>query len=224
MRIYLTLLTGFILLQACNNSADNTNGIDTVQSAPGEEEEISETAALQQSFPSLFTYLQSQDSSFAVENFIETEMYNLPQNEPFPVGEELKAFSDYLIYNSDSSLALDLYSNNYLLRKRDGREIMQRGEPDTEIVLVDSKKNTEQRLLFTGPSVSIMDAKWISLQELMIAGAEEIGNRRVKPVLWKVNLSDSTVQLFSYPDTVSAKTHLYAEEKIKQLKPAASLE
>ena len=216
MKRVLTLLTGFIFFVACNNNADQVAADSDSAEVENMAEEESATAALQQSFPSLFTYLQSQDSSFAAARFVESETSDLSSHDSFPLGEEAKAFASYFIYNADSSLALDLYSNNYILRQRGGEEVLQRGGPDTEIALLNLKKGTEQRLLFAGPSISVMDAKWISPQEIVVAGAEEIDNGKVKPMLWKVNLSDSTIQLFSYPDTVSAKTHVYTEERIKR--------
>lgn len=208
-------MMGIFFLYACKNNADDEQvAIDTVQTEGDVvEAEINE---LQQSFPSLFTYLESQDSTFTASGFTESETSSLSQNKTFPMEEGAQAFYSYFIYNADSSLAIDLYSNNYLIRERAGKQTLQRGGPDTEITLVNVKNKTEQRLLFTGPSVSILEAKWLSANEMMIAGAEEMGNERVKPMLWKINLQDSTIQLYAYPDTLRVTTQMYAEDKLNQ--------
>lgn len=218
MRKNLLVLAAMIFLFACNDSddvktaADNSAGPDTaVEETDGE-------STIEQSFSSLFTYLKSQDSSFMPDRFTESEGARLSGMKALPIEDNTTAFAVYFIYNSDSSLAIDLYSNNYILSKTEGRETLQRGGPDTQVDLIDLKHKTERRLLFTGPSVYILDAKWASDSAIMIAGAEEINGGRVKPVLWKINLPDSTMQLYSYPDTLNAKAHLFTEEKFEEQK------
>lgn len=210
-------MIGFVLLlMACNNSADNTSSNDTVQS--NEQEEMEEATHLQESFPDLYAYLKKQDTSLDIDKFNDGGIAALTDLAAVPVDEKIKSFSPYFIYNADSSLAIDLYSYNYMQRQKEGKNVLQMAGPDSEVGLINFKNNTRQRVFFSGPSVLILDAKWTSPEEILIAGAEEVGNEKIKPILWKIDLSDSTQHSFSYSDTLSAKVYTYTDEKLQERK------
>lgn len=208
-------MIGFVLLlMACNNSADNTVSNDTLQN--NEQEEIEEATHLQESFPDLYAYLKKQDTSLDIDKFNDGGIAAVTDLAAVPVDEKTKSFSPYFICNADSSLAIDLYSYNYMQRQKEGKNVLQMAGPDSEVGLINFKNNTRQRVFFSGPSVLVLDAKWTGPEAILIAGAEEIGNEKIKPILWKIDLSDSTQHSFSYGDTLSAKVYTYTEEKLQE--------
>lgn len=215
MKIFLPLCL-LLVLWSCSNS-DQQQG-DVVAESPKDSVVIDNDNqdVLRLMIPNLFEYFAKQDSSFIPANFIMKGTAPLNNVKAYPVEERLKQFHPYLIYNSDSSLAIDLYSYNYTLQKGE----FEAGEPDSEAALVDFKSGKRKRLLFTGPGISFMDAKWMTANEILIAGAEEINTTQIQPLLWKINLQDSAMELYKYKDTLNAKAYPYTEQK---LKPAPSL-
>lgn len=212
----LTLAIGFVfLLAACNNSADNSSTIDTVQT-DSEQEEMEEATHLQESFPDLYAFLKKQDTSLDVAKFDDAGVDSLHTLPAVAIDEKIKTFSPYFIYNADQSLAIDLYSYNYIQREKEGKRSLEMAGPDSELGLINTKNNTRQRIFFSGPSIMLLEAKWMGAEELLLAGAEDLGEDKVRPMLWKINLADSTQHTYTYKDTVNAKTYDYTQEKLKE--------
>jgi hypothetical protein len=207
------------LLAACNNSTGDkdTGGLkaelDTLQEAVTD----AEVSVVHQSFPQLFQYLSKQDSTFSEDSFMLSGESKVEQVPPMPVDEaRLKPFQQYFIYNQDSSLALDLYSYNYIIANRGGNSTLEEAGPDSEAAVIDRKAGLRRRVFFGGPSHTLWDAKWVTAQELMLIGAETRENDRVIPTIWKVNLQDTSVQVFAYQGDVQANMAGYRREKLAQ--------
>lgn len=211
-------LSSLVLLVACNNNNTTEeevtiNDIDKVQQT----EAAPEVTYLQQSFSDLFAYMEAQDPTFAADNFergSEVKMDNMPPVALEP--EQLKLFEPFLIYNSDSSKAIDLYSYNYIITRRNGEVKMEEAGPDTEIALIDVANNTRQRIFFSGPSVVVLEARWKGDNEIVMAGAEQLDNEKVKPLAWQYNLADSMMQTFTYDEAIAANMKGFKDEKIKK--------
>jgi hypothetical protein len=203
-----------LLLAACNNNADNNETADST--AVSEKHQEIESVDMQESFPGLFAYLKKQDSSLALEKFTPSEVGNFSSLSAASLDEDLKEFVPYFIYNGDRSLAIDLYSYNHLQRKKEGKVALEMASPDSEVALINFDKKTRQRILFTGPSVLLLDARWTAPKEMLLAGAERIDDETIKPLLWQINLADSSMVSFSYTDTLHAKVYDYVEEKFKE--------
>jgi hypothetical protein len=209
-RIEWTFIISLFLFSACSNEASKPEEAQTIE--PTEQTESSE---LQNSFPQFFSYLSNQDTSFSIEKFEQNEGMPMDSIKSFPVDKkQLQPFSDYLIYNNDSSLAIDLYSYNFVPVQRNGETVLQQGGPDTEVGLIDTKAGTRRRIFFSGPGVSIQQAKWQDGTTVFLAGVEEVGQDAVKPVLWKFNLPQKTVQLYNYRDTLQANMGNFLPEHL----------
>lgn len=201
-----------LFLMACNNNAESTVSADSVQENVPEQ---IKTVDMQESFPGLFSFLKKQDSSLTLEKFTPAEASTISSLAAMPIDDNLKKFTAYFIYNPDSSLAIDLYSYNHFQKEKQGITVLEMAGPDSEVALVDFNKKTRQRILFTGPAISLLDAKWTAAKEILLAGAEQIDDEKIKPLLWRINLADSHMVSFSYHDTLQAKVYNYVEEKFK---------
>jgi hypothetical protein len=202
-----------VLLLACNDSTDKKEKEEVLQTEDVAEPE--EQNILQTSFTAYFAYISSQDASFSKDSFNlaeEGKMESLPSSTIEPA--RLDPFKKYLVYNSDSSLAIDLYSYNYILTKRNGEEKMEEAGPDTEVSLVDLKNNTARRIFFSGPSFTVADAKWISNNEVALAGAENLEDGKIKPVIWQINIKDTTIQQYNYNHIVKADVLGYVAKRV----------
>lgn len=213
-----SLALAALLLAACNNNNTSEPVADEGTAAPTEEVN-SEVTRLQHTFPDLFAYMAAQDSSFAPQQFqpgSQNKIETLPPLQFEPA--QIKPFEPFLIFNSDSSRAIDLYSYNYIITRRNGQVNMEEAGPDTEIALIDMEANTRRRIFFSGPSVTVFEAKWNGDNEIIMAGAEQLADNQIKPIIWQYNLTDSVMQTFTYDEAIAANMRGYVNSK----KPAAA--
>ena len=206
--VFLFLL---IFLLSCSNSADTeTETADTAVA-----EELEQTVSMTVLFPELFQYFNNQDSSFRGDGFESGEAIVKKDSLNYKVDtSQLKKFYAYLLFNADSSYALDLVSYNYDLVKRNGKMIMQELGPDFEASIVDIKNAERKRLLFFGPSgAGILDAKWEDATTLVMAGEMNgTPHDSLRPVMWKYNVKDKALQQFNYPNLIKARWSQYPKK------------
>ena len=202
-----------MLLGSCSNEANKPDN-ETKEPAEQATEIRKEASELQHAFPQFFSFLAQQDPSFSTSRFQQSVSTPIDSVQAFPLDKkQLQPFSGYLIYNSDSTLAIDLYSYNYLPVKRKGKTELEQGGPDTEVGLINVKNNTRQRIFFSGPGTSVQQAKWENGNTVFLAGVEEAGPDSIKPVLWKINLDEKTMDVYQYSDTLHANVSNYAPVK-----------
>ena len=215
MRGFVSLLFALTIITACSNN-DEKSSEPIPEEVPQNKDTVlvENRDAVENAFPELFTYYGRQDSSFSPALFSLNEIVTIDTAQSYGIEPKLKAFYPYLIYNTDSSLAIDLYSYSYVPTKREGKTVIQPGGADSEVAMVDLKNESRKRILFNGPSIIVLDAKWLNEQEIIVAGAEDIGHNNLKPVLWKVNLVANSMQLYTYPDTINARVVDYLKQAL----------
>ena len=201
-------------LTACNNNAGpaakENGGQDTLQEAVVD----AGVNVVQHSFPQLFQYLKKQDSTFSQDSFLLSGENKVEQVPPADIDDaHLQPFKKYLIYNSDSSLAIDLYSYNYIANTRNGESHLEEAGPDSEAAVIDFQNHSRRRIFFGGPSYTLWDAKWTGPNELLLIGAEAHNDNSI-PTIWQVNLKDSSIQVYSYQGEVKADMTGYQKEKL----------
>jgi hypothetical protein len=196
---------------ACTNNATKENS-DAVQ-----KEEIvnSETLVLQNAFPQLFTYLTTKDPHFDKDRFSVATENRLSTVPAIALDEKnMQLYENLLIYNNDSSLAIDLYSYNYIITNKGGHTELVTADPDIEIGLVDFIKGTRKRIYFSGPSTTIWDGAWLKDSIILLAGAEVMNGNKMTPFFLHINLTDSLVQTLQYNDTLQVNMQDYVRSKM----------
>jgi hypothetical protein len=212
----LVLFIAALIFCSCNNRSADTkaSNFDTTE----KESEIvpsPEAALFQKSFPQLFSFYSSQDSSFSPEVFQRAVEKNLDSS-AYPINQqELKPYYPYFIYSPDSSHAIDIYSYNIIFEKRNGKTIAQASGPDTEAGLIDMKNKTRKRVLFGGSSMVILDGAWLDNHEFLLAGGEIIGNKLFQPHIWQINIPQNTIQNIIYEDSLTVKPTEYQDKRLK---------
>lgn len=212
--IRLVSLAILLLMMACNNAAETKPEIeDTAQL----EEEVIEAAPeienVKFSFQQLFSFLEARDSSFNSDQFQPVIVDSIKLMPAQPIDEvSLKPYYPYLVYNSDSSKAIDLYSYNTILVEKNGKVVSEAAGPDTEIALIDFKNKTRQRLLFVGPSSVINDGKWLNDHVISIAGGEMVDNEKFKPEVWLFDIHANTMKVLGYSDTLQVNIADYKKQ------------
>jgi len=203
------------LVTGCTNDAENsTSKEDSVLIINAETEPATEVAP--QPFADLFSFLQTSDSGFSTAYFQDFSSSSaLDTLAALPIEKKhLAQYASYLIYNPDSSMAIDPYSNSYLIVKKDGYNKLTSGSPDTEVAIVDFKKGKRQRILYFGPSYMVIDAKWKSDKTVLFAISEVISNDKISPEIWEVDLNTFTKKVSRYPDTLNINVNRYREQKL----------
>jgi len=208
-------ILGSVLLVAlfgsCNNSAETP--AKPVDSMPVEVEVINpnqqEVDRAAQLYQPLFTFFQASDSTFDVRKFNLSIVDSLTVMRQ-PLDEAaIKPYLPYLIFNADSTKAIDLHSYNTILVERNGKTVSEAAGPDTEIALIDFKSKTRQRLLFAGPSFVVHDGSWVNEEIVSVAGGELVSSELFKPEIWFFDLRANTMKVLGYNDTLNRSAALY---------------
>lgn len=203
-------------LYACTDSA--APGEKEVASAPPTEQSTLDWK--EEAFPQYLRALESQDSTFSLDSFaVQEPAPSDVDSNAYPLDpERLLPFESLFIYNDDSTRAIDLFSYNYVPTTRAGQRYMAAGEPDTEVALINYQDKTRIRLLFLGPSYAALDARWLSNNQVAIAGAELIGDDKIKPIIWKLTLPNHEVETEFYTDTVHANIPAIREQRFTSVR------
>jgi hypothetical protein len=216
MKKLLIVATTFLLF-ACNNASDTSKeSQDTATTAETEESiEPSEVEQAKISFPQLFSFYESEDSSFTEGKFDVGIMDSMNITAPQPLNEEeLKPYYPYLVYTKDSSKAIDLYSYNVMLSNRNGKTVGQAAGPDTEIAVIDFRNKTRQRIFYAGPSFVIHDGQWIDNKTLSLVGGEVIDDNRISPFVWMIDIDAKRMKVLDYNDTLNVRPTSYKAGRI----------
>jgi hypothetical protein len=211
----LWVVIGIAFITSCNNST-STRDHDSPDSTFVEEvEETAVAPDVQKYFPELFTYFHSQDSSFSANAFEGGEM-ELSDSLPTTKIDSfhLVAYTPFLVFNYDSSLAVDFVSYNYVISKKAGKTYIEQGGPDTEVALLNFKNQSRTRILFLGTAGTVLEAKWENNHSILLAVAEEVPGGEIKPSIWRYDLTNKRMEFYTYKDTINANIKNYTEEKL----------
>jgi hypothetical protein len=104
-----------------------------------------------------------------------------------------------------------------LFVKRNGKVVADTSGPDTEVALIDFNKKKRKRIYFGGTSSAVLDAKWISKDQVLLLTGEVIDRATFQPELLKYNVGDSTINDFVYPDTLQLNISDYEDKRLKGL-------
>lgn len=100
--------------------------------------------------------------------------------------ERFEQFKPFFVYSPDSSQVVDMVSyGNFLHEAKNGRVVLEAGEPDTEVAIVNVQTKARERVLFAGPSTIVKQAVWIDDHTVLIAGGMYDEQNRLLPVIWK---------------------------------------
>jgi hypothetical protein len=221
MKFILAFFLSLFIL-SCNNSSEETITEDNMDSSEIneviEEEQLLSAADFSKNFQQLNQFLSEWDSSFSPAKFSlaeEIQMDNSPWNEMEP---DILEFQPYFVINADSTLALDLVSYNFIINKRNENQKLEFAGPDTEVGLIDLKKNLRKRILFLGSSAMVLDGKWDEKGNIIIAGAQDAGAGNLQPVMWRIDPVENIMQTSAYPGTIKANVSEYYKLKYRPFK------
>ena len=196
------------VLAACNGNDNEATpaASDTLVTRARDAVPVEEQAG---QLTALFSVMKGVDASFDPKKFSAfAEDGPLDADTVLFDRGALEQWKPWLIYNADSSRAIDLVSYNYSIGKKKGRTMLQGAGPDMEIAALDLRKGTRRRLVFAGPGSLSLDAVWQDPQTVLLALAQvedkdSTGNYRYRVTLHKYDLASGRRWTSVYPTLLS---------------------
>ena len=211
---FLAILSGLFFIVSCNNSsqdADATENNDTTEA------EVSQPIDISTTFPDLFQQLRTHDTSFRSSGFQQGEIF-LSDTPPASKidGEALSPYKQFLVYNTDSSMAIDYVSYSHVISTRKGQTKIEQGGPDSEAALLNFRDSSRKRILFMGSAGTILDAKWVDNQTLLLAASEEMEDGKMKPTIWEYRINTDEKIIYAYDGALKVDISNYTESRLNQ--------
>jgi hypothetical protein len=207
IRIYWILLA-VLFATSCTNRSDENKDQDADTDDIGE---VSAIPQINEIFPQLYDSLHAQDPQFDPSLFEEGPVFEKPDSLALNMDKgELNSYLPYLIFNQDSSFALDLVSYNYVPTKTGAKVKLEELGPDYEVGLVDMNSHKRKQLLFFGTTGTILDARWLDKNTLLMAGGGRWNNPDSLNIdLYRYSVTDKLLQKYSYPEAIHADWSKY---------------
>ena len=192
------MMTGIMILAACNSGADKQASTDTTATATPDTvvtySPVDTSSEFIQTYSSNLqpwlerTTQQHQlrlDQFRYADNWVEDSLVVTPAN---LTPNFYKAYKQVLVFSPDSTKILDLGSYGAVLEKNtSGKSNIIQGEPDSEVAVLDRVKRQKRRIFFFGPGTSIEQGFWMNDNTIILAGKTEEQDKQ-KPVIWTVKL------------------------------------
>lgn len=207
----ITPILCLFILAGCSDATDSKKSGENSKDALSENEEV--LPQIEEVFPELFRHLASADSSFSSEGFEggQTEIKTDSSDQPIS-NEKIVKYMPFLVFNADSTYAIDLVSNNYVPVERNDKIILAEGGPDFEVGLIDLRNNKRKELLFFGTMGTVLDANWVDNQTLLIAGANEVTGDSLRPVIWKYQIPTRAWYVYTYENMIPVEAGGYQKK------------
>jgi len=168
-------------------------------------------------------WLNSWEKGLKTDSFTLVSNYTLPLStdwEEFDISD--KYFSDYrdkIYYSPNGSYALDLYSYNLILNKKDAKTHAVL-DSDIQIYLIDITHHQRHPILFLGPSSSINDGCWLSDSTVVLVGWErcfDCPEEAYRPYVGKINVFTGETIGYQYDAAFSQYNKDYLKQKFPDI-------
>ena len=186
----------FIIVVGCNTGeTDHTQTDSLMKSEAGKSEDPSSLYSATTS-DWLDSNLQPGNKTLTLEEQWTDDSLH---SEPFVLNEEfISNYHTVLKWSPDSTYILDIGSYGSIpVTDENGKTRLEGGEPDTEIALIDRKNNERTRYIFVGPSSTIIDAKWLSNNEVVVLGTFKTDTAHADTLLWFIDRSEKLFRLYN---------------------------
>ncbi|BAV09669.1 hypothetical protein SAMN05421788_1011100 [Filimonas lacunae] len=102
-------------------------------------------------------------------------------------------YASVLKWSPDSSFVLDFGSyGGVVTSDSNGKSIVAKGEPDTEVSILYPKESKKSRILFSGPALHIINATWADSSQVAMLGTLDTSVNGNKPdtLLWMIDVRE----------------------------------
>lgn len=200
MRNIKWLLYSCLLLISCNRAPSNEKQADSIHVA----NEISREDSNRIFTNDVKDWMQEKlaRDTLSRQNFVLEEHWQEQPAEATSFDANTQFIKDYnsvLRWSPDSNYIIDIGSYGTVLTKDSkGNTVIEAGEPDTELALIEPAKKLRKRLMFVGPSSAIIDAKWIDNKQVAVIGTfDSTGNGTNDTLLWMIDVQKDFFRLYN---------------------------
>jgi hypothetical protein len=110
----------------------------------------------------------------------------------------LTGYESVLKWSADSIHVLDVGSYGKVpVEDEKGDHHLEAGEPDTELALLNIKRNERTRLMFVGPSSNIINGRWLNSSELLVLGTFLTEPGRPDTLVWIIDINEKLFRLYN---------------------------
>ena len=187
----------------------NTNNKKSLYLKPAVQPKVADWASF---YADKIEALNTKDFNM-LSNSLETERLSSNMD-----AESLRGFIDekrsFLVFNADSSLALDIGSLNWVVSKNKRGKVKFSSDVDTEIALLDLKSATRTRLVFFGSAAWIDNGWWEDANNVILSGfmANDTLPNQYSPIVIRMNISTLEKTIFRHPKYASVNKDAYFEK------------
>jgi hypothetical protein len=200
---------------SCNDRSTSENDLDATQDSD-------HTLKLGDIFPDLYAYLKSQAPQLKDE-FEGGAITLMDTTQAVPIThQEIKRIQPYLIFNSDSSFAIDLVSNNFIVDTTNKEMLLRAAGANNDVATIDFRYNRRRSFLFPESPETMLDANWESDSTVLVVAASETKDQKVKLVIWRYYVYAWLYNLYGSDQQLDVDIRNYLREKLSKryLKPA----
>ncbi|MDO5656145.1 MAG: hypothetical protein Q4G27_08405 [Flavobacteriaceae bacterium] len=208
------LFLTFLLIQSCDKKEDTISDV-ALPTEKSDSLSVKKTATYSTAvLDNWMDYYNKNVATIRAENFSTEESFKLVRTESTTIPIWNKNFNpvykDFLIYNADSTMYVDIDSYKWGFDDK-GLLVI---NPDQEIVLVNIPEKKSERLLFYGPSYWVEDAyfKNDSIVVLLENSTDRI------PAYQEINLKSNTSKYFLYDKSLDSESDYY-KNRISRIYP-----
>jgi hypothetical protein len=183
-----------ICLACCNNKRESDIGTSTIAMSSEDSSSIFSNVFSQWIDSTL--NVKSANQKLAVE---ERWVDDSLKAEPFAPGSHFyTTYAAFLRWSPDSSNILDIGSYGMVpVKDKSGNIQLEGGEPDTEVALISHPRQERTRLLFVGPSATIIDGRWLSNTEAVIVGTFS-NPGKTDTLMWMIDFQEKLFRLYNF--------------------------
>lgn len=110
-----------------------------------------------------------------------------------------KEYASVLKYSPNKKHILDLNSDNLIpVKNANGKTVLEGGDPETEISLINVVNKKRTKLLFFGPDSEIITGEWLSNDEVAIVGTVPTVNNKMDTLMHVINIKTFFTRTYKY--------------------------
>jgi hypothetical protein len=146
----------------------------------------------------------------AIDTFQDMDFPELPMEKTDP------GFNDYRIASPDGQRQLDIYCFEKKLKKaKNGKTSLAGTGKNAEVALLNSQADgNKTRLLHCDAHCHFDDAVWLDNHTIVVAGYSDEVDKKLRPMLWRIDLKNRSVWRYLYPEELPAANKTYITDVV----------
>jgi len=141
---------------------------------------------------------------FTIDSLSRVTVDTIPATDTIVMEDSLfEDYKSFFVYSPDSTQVVDMVSYGTILHKgHNGKVVLEGGDPDMEVAIVNVQTKKRERILFCGPSTFVKEVVWINDHTVLIAGGTYDENNQLQPAIWKYDTVQHLLENWEQDDVL----------------------